>query len=213
MTNSGRSAHPTPFPVECKNSTMECASWSAERDWSWLLLAVKRLRSHARPVREKLPRLQPAEVVEKLGFDLMRRADNERDQSPFKRSLMFRDGLAIAFLIRRPLRLRNFAGIKIGTHLLGQDLANIVFPASEMKSKRPFEAAVPYNLRPLLHQYIEINRSYLLSLAPAKAEADLRYHVTGHGTRSGFLERVEPSTRVRSASPSQEEPELLLAGI
>ena len=145
-----------------------------ERDWSWLLLAVKRLRSHARPVREKLPRLQPAEVVEKLGFDLMRRADNERDQSPFKRSLMFRDGLAIAFLIRRPLRLRNFAGIKIGTHLLGQDLANIAFPASEMKSKRPFEAAVPYNLRPLLHQYIEIYRSYLLSLAPAKAEADLR---------------------------------------
>ena len=135
-----------------------------DHDWSWLACAVKKLRSRAKPVREKLSRLKPADVVEKLGLDLMHRAEAESGISPFKRSLMFRDGLAIALLIRRPLRLRNFSNMKMHTHLVGEGFTRIVFSAAEMKGKRPFEAAFPANLQGALHRYLNAYRPHLLSL-------------------------------------------------
>jgi integrase/recombinase XerC len=142
-----------------------------DRDWSWLLCAVKKLRSRAKPVREKLPRLKPADIIERLGLDLMERAETEQGLSPFKRALMFRDGLAIAFLIRRPLRLRNFAGIRIGIHLVGDGLSKITLRPAEMKSKRPFEAAFPTNLQQPLCRYLQVYRPYLLSMGSAQTGA------------------------------------------
>jgi integrase/recombinase XerC len=114
-------------------------------------------------VRQKLSRLKPADVIEKLGLDLMHRAEAETGLSPFKRSLMFRDGLAIALLIRRPLRLRNFANMKMHTHLVGERFTRITFSAAEMKGKRPFEAAFPANLQNALHRYLKAYRPHLLS--------------------------------------------------
>lgn len=136
-----------------------------EHDWSWLQCAVKKLRSRANPVRDKLTRLRPADVIERLGFDLMHGAETDPSLSRFKRALMFRDGFAIAFLIRRPLRLRNFADIKLHTHLVGENFSRITFLAAEMKGKRPFEAAFPPNLQQSLNHYLQVYRPYLLSLA------------------------------------------------
>jgi integrase/recombinase XerC len=102
----------------------------------------------------------------------MERAETEQGLSLFKRALMFRDGLAIAFLIRRPLRLRNFAAIKIGIHLIGDDFDKITFGATEMKSKRPFEAAFPTNLQQPLHRYLRVYRPHLLALGSTLTATD-----------------------------------------
>jgi len=160
-----------PYTVFCRVQELYDAIRIIEpnQDWSWLSCAVRKLRSRAKPVREKLSRLKPADVIERLGLELMHRADNEPDLSPFSRALMFRDGLAIAFLIRRPLRLRNFARIRIGIHLVG-DPVRIAFPGKEMKSRRPFEAAFPPNLRQFLQRYLQVYRPHLLSMAPSRTK-------------------------------------------
>jgi hypothetical protein len=141
-------------------------------DWSWLSRAVRKLRSKARPVREKLSRLKPADVIEKLGFELMSRADNEIGLGFFTRALLFRDGFAIALLIRRPFRLRNFAGIRIHIHLVGDGLGMMAFSSTEMKSKRSFEVAFPENLRDSLRRYLEVYRPFLLRMDSRQQNCD-----------------------------------------
>lgn len=141
------------------------------KDWSWLLRGVKRIRSEAKPVREKLSRLQPAQVIENLGLDLMRRADTDSALSPFQRALMYRDGLAIALLIRRPLRIGTFASIKLGLHLVGDHLTGMAIPGKVMKSKRAFTAAFPAALRQSLERYLQVYRPYLLSLRTPSASS------------------------------------------
>jgi hypothetical protein len=46
-----------------------------ERDWTWLKLAQRNLRSRARPENDKLGRLQSADRLEELGFSLMAEAE------------------------------------------------------------------------------------------------------------------------------------------
>jgi integrase/recombinase XerC len=89
---------------------------------------------------------------------------------------MFRDGLMIAVLIHRPLRLSNFASIDVGGRLQIYDKsAMLFFPAEEMKGKRDFEAHFPPTYVPALKTYLEIYRPYLLSLK----HEDTPDHVAG----------------------------------
>ena len=46
-----------------------------ETDWDWLLNAVKKIRSRAKPVRDKLQRLQSAQKLDMLGQKLMQDAE------------------------------------------------------------------------------------------------------------------------------------------
>ena len=146
------------------------------QNWKWLLNGLKKVRSKAKPVRNKLKRLQPAQKLDQLGNALMQRAQSDSELSFYKRALMFRDGLMIAILIHRPLRLSNFASIDVGGRL--QILAKsavLFFPAEEMKGKRDFEAHFPAKYLSDLKTYLEIYRPYLLSLK----HEDTPDHVSG----------------------------------
>jgi integrase/recombinase XerD len=144
------------------------------QDWSWLLNAVKKLRSKAKPTRNKLKRLQPAQKLDLLGCKLMDEAETNAKLTFYKRALMFRDGLMISLLIHRPLRLGNFASVDIGGRLtLYAKSAVFSFPAEEMKSKRPFEAHFPKKYVSALTVYLEVYRPYLLSLRHEDAPADV----------------------------------------
>jgi integrase/recombinase XerD len=70
--------------------------------------------------------------------------------------LGYRDGLMIALLALRPLRLRTFSLIRVGTHLrqVGEEW-RMVFEGPESKSGRPFEITVPENLTPRLQHYLQ----------------------------------------------------------
>ncbi len=161
-----------PYTVACHVQEIhDCACvMDPSGDWSWLLNAVKRTRASARPLRNKLSRLQPAERLERLGLDLMDRAQSDPHLTRYKRALMFRDGFMIAFLIRRPLRIANLQSMDLdGRVVLRERSAVLVFPAEEMKGKRPFEVAFPPELFGALETYLAIHRPFLLSLG-------------GHGT-------------------------------
>src|SRR5262249_2341127 len=102
-----------PHTVHCRLQELGDAlrAMCPERDWKWILRAAGRLRARALPVRNIAARLRSPEEVEKVGLDLMNRAEELSQLSSLKRTGCFRDGLLIALLSRRLLRPRNLAGI------------------------------------------------------------------------------------------------------
>ncbi len=147
--------------------SMMAQAMAPGRDWRWLQAVQARLQRHARPIRNKRPRVVPAQALLQLGLDLMARAEaTETSLAGMPAAARdFRDGLMIALLAARPLRQHNFLGIEIGRHLrkLGDGFV-LTFAAEETKNWRPLEATVPAPLVPALERYIEHYRPRLLQL-------------------------------------------------
>ena len=146
-------------------------------EWIWLKTAWQNLRNEATPVRNKLPTLKEADQLEALGLKLMRDAEaapvrNYRRAdglTVIQRALMYRDGLMVALLIRRPFRIKNFFALTIGVNFLIEDAGiTFYFQAVEMKGKRSMTVPFPANLLPHLKRYIDHYRPILLT-ASAKS--------------------------------------------
>lgn len=143
--------------------------------WEWLKNAWMNLRNDAYPVRNKLLRLKEADQLEALGFKLMQQAETAqiRDYhqksglTEIQRALMYRDGLMIALLIRRPFRIENFYSLSIGINFLIDDTgSSFVFQADQMKGKRAMSVPFPSNLNAYLKRYLDIFRPILLKNSP-----------------------------------------------
>ena len=140
-------------------------------DWIWLKAAWQNLRNEATPVRNKLPALKEADQLEALGLKLMRDAEAAPERNyhraegltGLQRALMYRDGLMVALLIRRPFRIKNFYSLSIGTNFLIEDAGiTFDFQACEMKGKRSMTVPFPANLLLHLKRYIDHYRPILL---------------------------------------------------
>jgi integrase/recombinase XerD len=128
---------------------------------SMLRAAIRSLT--ARPSHaHKRSRLQdPARLVE-LGLELMADAERGHHKNPRKNAAIYRDGLQIALLAMRALRLRNFSGIDIGKHLVRQrDGWWMFFRAEETKTHQPIEVPFPEELVPALEHYLKHYRPEL----------------------------------------------------
>lgn len=135
-------------------------------DWQWLLRAVNKSRRIMKPKKNKRKRLQPANKIRALGFTLMQNAKIKPDLSLYKRAIIFRDGLIIALLIHRPLRLKNFSAMILDRSLVKEkNKWTIFYMSDETKQKRDFEADFPQDLYLALEEYLKIYRPYLLSLS------------------------------------------------
>ncbi len=75
----------------------------------------------------------------------------------------YRDGLAIAFLACRPIRLENLTETTLGQHLI-QDGGRwyCQYAAHEMKDHLPLDFSLPERLIPYLETYLNIYRPILL---------------------------------------------------
>jgi integrase len=94
----------------------------------------------------------------------MTSAKQESGWSRRRRAVHYRDGLMIALMAHRPLRLKNFASIVLGVNLVQQGREWwLQFPTSRMKAKRPYEVAFPAALVPELQHYMAIHRKVLLA--------------------------------------------------
>ena len=133
-------------------------------DWRWLAELWMRLGRRAEPVVNKRLRLRPARDLVDLGRRMMTSAEQESGWSERRRAVHYRDGLMIALMAYRPLRLKNFASIVLGVHLVQQSGGWwLQFPASGMKAKRPYEVALPAALVPELEHYLAVHRKVLLA--------------------------------------------------
>ena len=101
-----------------------------------------RVRAFGPPSKDKRRRLVASDELHGLGLALMQSAYFL--PSPRIAALAFRDGLVIAFLAVRPLRLHNLAGLALGTTLRRSgEVWSITIPGLETKNHSPIEDRWP----------------------------------------------------------------------
>ncbi len=145
-----------------------------DKDWNWLARVYRDIRAVAQPVRDKLSRLKPIDELAALGERIMHEAETTRDWSARRRAVHFRDGIMIAMLAYRPVRIKNLAAMQLGQQL--KKISGnwwILFAAEETKSHRAYEALFPGALVSRLQLYLELHRSVLLRGESGGAEADI----------------------------------------
>jgi integrase/recombinase XerC len=104
----------------------------------------KTLQSRATPTRAKHTRIRAPFEVLSACLRHMRATIGSNPNHPLQEAGKFRDGLALAFLALRPIRLKNLASIEIGRHMIWSDLRwTCHFPANETKERRDLRFHLP----------------------------------------------------------------------
>jgi integrase/recombinase XerD len=186
-----------------------------DADWAWLWRIVGRLRRAARPARLKRVRLVGVDELFALGRDLMAEAERAGAWPAWRPAVAYRDGLMIALLAARPLRLKNFVAIEIGRHLTEAGRGHrLHFTRPEMKTSEPVELSFPRLLEPALDRYVSVYRPILCERDSSRA--DTKHDVRGARTanplwvssrggaalsRNGLYDRIVTLTRVRLGRP------------
>jgi hypothetical protein len=113
---------------------------------------VARLESECRP-QSKAARIVITSRLTAQGTKLMKEAAGPDGE--ITNPVAYRDGLMIALLALRPVRMRTFSLIRVGTHLrqVGEEW-RMIFEGPESKSGRAFEITVPENLVPFFEYYL-----------------------------------------------------------
>ncbi|MBV9783697.1 MAG: site-specific integrase [Acidisphaera sp.] len=170
-----------------------CRAAAPDTDWAWLSRLVARLKRRVVPSVRKRPRLMPIGELFALGLRTMREAEADPDGAPWLTACRYRDGLIVALLAARPLRLRNLTQIGIGRHLIrGAGGYTLRFTAAETKPRRHLEFPVPDALVVPLERYLSNHRPLLCARAGARsggngAPSGTQLWVSGQG--SAMIER------------------------
>lgn len=130
------------------------------RERAWFKPLLKRLSARAEGVMDKRQRLRRSHELFELGKTMMAAAEDpdrssRRRNHPRDRARLYRDGLMIAFLAMRPLRLGNLIRLSIGQHLVrrsGQWWIEI--PGKEVKTGVSIELPFPAPLVEPLQRYL-----------------------------------------------------------
>ncbi|MFC4171421.1 tyrosine-type recombinase/integrase [Microvirga sp. GCM10011540] len=124
-----------------------------DRCWRWLQDACNRVQINAKPSRDKRARMRPT-------AEIFAAALTEMEQLPpsgltLRQALAYRDALMLALLALRPLRLKNFASLELGRHLVPTEGTwLIIIPAAETKTHQPVSFELPEALRPWFARYL-----------------------------------------------------------
>ena len=125
------------------------------RDLAWLGEIESDLRYEARP-RPKHHRIVPSHRLLKLGLELISRGETSGHLTELRRARLVRDGLMIALLSLCPIRLGNFASLRIGQQIWRiNGVWWIMLEANETKSGRPDERPVPEVLTLHIDRWLE----------------------------------------------------------
>jgi integrase/recombinase XerD len=139
--------------------------WFApELDWSWLRAIVARLRGRVgtAPQDRKRARLRSGQELLALGRRLMATAVTATGLSQRRRARRYRDGLMIALLAARPLRLANLVQLMLGRELVRRGEGWwLEIPGADTKTGAPLELPFPDELVPALEAYLSTWRPQL----------------------------------------------------
>lgn len=160
----------------------------AGRDFRWLAgvrRGLERLARREGPVRSKYGRVLASGKLIQAGVTLLKRAHLDQDRSFALRAKDFRDGMMIALLAARPLRIKNFATLRLGHHVRTTSSGYFIdIPGEETKTGRPLETFVPEDLCSWFSIYLEQYRPRLLS---GRQSDYVWVHTTGHAYQPGAL--------------------------
>lgn len=166
-------------------------------DRQWLLVLCRNLKRAAAPSRDKHTRVVDTSLLFALGLRLLEEA-SQTDLTSIFDVTNARDGLIIALLALRPLRISNFEAIEIGRHLrLIGDAYWLVFDKFETKTRRPIEVPCPSELTPHIERYLQVYRPILLRRAAARSDTQ-RLWINRRGTvmrHNAIRRQIETHTR------------------
>ena len=157
-----------------------------DNDWSWMNPMLRKLNKRARQAGHTRPRpiVSPKNLFA-YGIKLIKqaeaaappvdvRADVARGDEQVLRAELYRDGLAIAFLAARPLRLKNMMGLEIGKNFLSTAAGYTVdLTTEETKTHAPLAFPVPIKLVPFIRRYMDKYRPILAGEAHGAAAGQM----------------------------------------
>jgi len=127
-------------------------------DWTWLLIATKRIAGQAKQKRAK-HHLVTSDELYVLGLQLMDEAidsANARGTVSKVCAFQYRDGLIIGLLAVIPLRRRTLTALRIAVQLIRSgNLWALDIPASDMKTAEPIEFLLSAELSERIDLYLE----------------------------------------------------------
>jgi hypothetical protein len=131
-------------------------------DWDWLQIVANNTGRGDPPARDKRNLIVMSDRLFAYGIELMDAAEKNFGASRFRQAADHRDGLLIACLAARPLRLANFAAIEIGNQLVKRgDIYWLEFEGSATKTGQPIEEPLPEFLTPYIDRHIAYHRPIL----------------------------------------------------
>jgi integrase len=125
---------------------------------------IARVRATARSSGRDPSQLPAVRDLWRLGLTLLEEADRNHAACPIRWAVRCRDGLLIALLAARPLRVANLAMIRLDRHVrrLPAGGIEIAFSGTETKNHRPLEIDLTVELLPAVDRYLEVHRPVLL---------------------------------------------------
>lgn len=158
----------------------------------WLTKLAHHMVNTGEPSRPKLPRMASSQELWGLAENLMQQGRIEMEDTLSRGAVLFRDGLIIACLVFRPVRLRNLVDFRIGETLFEKNGRYWVrFDTTETKKGVPIEFVFPYSLSAHIAYYLNAVRPVLLK--EAKNYAGQKFWL---GRRGRPLSGVDLSTRI-----------------
>jgi integrase/recombinase XerD len=134
-----------------------------DQDWGWLIRTGSRLKSRARPSREKRTRLLPSEEIYRIALTELKRL---RAAAILGQAgvVGFRNALMLAVIAVCPLRARNFASLQLGRTLRRNGRRwSVAIPPEEHKTGYPFNYDLADSLADFLAEYCEKVRPRLVN--------------------------------------------------
>jgi integrase/recombinase XerD len=167
-------------------------AFAPDYDWRWLKRKYFRQKYRATPSKEKRTRVVPSIALYAFGVDLMETAtDGRRHDQPFFAASQYRDGLIIALMAARPLRIRNFQDVELHRTLVHRSGSYwLVFGEEETKTGRLIDVEIPRPLTPYLERYLYLHRKALLAKRPTGTTPTTALWVSRSGEKM-----EEPSMR------------------
>ena len=143
-----------------------CAVMYPFSDWSWLKEIVAELPDGKLESRQrKMRQLRHSRELLNLGVRLITESLTLRVLRPHLRHVYARDGMMIAFLARRPLRIKNFTALRLGVHLVRREDGRwrLYIPPAETKNSETIDDVLPLDIGLLLDRHLEVDRPALLT--------------------------------------------------
>ena len=154
--------------------------------------------------RAKRARIQDADALVKFAEEVARTAEIYAGKDLVRAAVMYRDALQIMLLTYRPMRLKNFASLRIGQELvLREEQWTLDIPGSATKSGNPYDPVVPTKVVRYLERYLTHYRQTLTRsrytgdalwvsfLATPQAQNSIRHQVS-RVTRGRFKKPMPP---------------------
>src|SRR5262245_59608769 len=141
-------------------------------DFAWLAEIGTDLALLERPKDDVSRDVTPERLVE-AGLTLICEAEADTDRSWLARALLVRNGLMVALLALCPIRLKNFASLKMGQTLLRQQGGWWII-LMDTKSGRPDHRPVDSLLASYFEAYLNMYRPVLLAHSPHSRDTALQ---------------------------------------